>query len=144
MGRTSKKDSNIEKNRFSCHYSSSDDDEILKFANMQSNFNDTIRYLIQNHINERGIEDLANVLPSIRSKDYKLPPLKVMPKASVNTPKPIKHDTEEPGEPRRVVEEKVKHELVSEKTSSLKGPEANKELTGSRSRVSFPAGYSDE
>lgn len=60
--------------RKTCNFNVNDDSQIVKFCKMQSNFNDAIRYLIQNYINERGVEDLDRLLPRNRASDFKLAP----------------------------------------------------------------------
>jgi predicted nucleotide-binding protein (sugar kinase/HSP70/actin superfamily) len=46
------------------------DNYLIQFVNMQSNLNDTIKYLIEKEIAENGMRNLQNFIPSKRSEKF--------------------------------------------------------------------------
>lgn len=44
--------------------------ELIEFANKQSNFTDTIRFLIEKEIFNYGIRNLQEIIPEKRDKTY--------------------------------------------------------------------------
>lgn len=44
--------------------------EVLEFANIQSNFCDTVRYLIEKEISENGIRNIQKFIPPVRDAEY--------------------------------------------------------------------------
>lgn len=58
------------KKQFPIKFKKNEKPEILEFANMQSNFNDTIRYLIEKEIAENGIRNLQEHIPPVRDSQY--------------------------------------------------------------------------
>lgn len=58
------------KRQFPIKFKKNEKTEILEFANMQSNFNDTIRYLIEKEIAENGIRNLQEHIPPVRDNQY--------------------------------------------------------------------------
>ncbi|WP_034869095.1 hypothetical protein [Clostridium lundense] len=47
-----------------------DDNSLIEFAEKQTNFTDTIRYLIQKEIYENGIRNLQEHIPTTRDDEY--------------------------------------------------------------------------
>lgn len=45
-------------------------EELIDFANMQSNFTDTIKFLIEKEIYYHGIRNLQEIIPEKRDKNY--------------------------------------------------------------------------
>lgn len=58
------------KKQFPIKFKKNEREDILEFANMQTNFNDTIRYLIEKEIAENGIRNLQEFIPPVRDKSY--------------------------------------------------------------------------
>jgi hypothetical protein len=58
------------KRQFPVKFKINESPEVLKFANLQSNFNDTVRYLIEKEIAENGIRNLQQFIPPIRDKEF--------------------------------------------------------------------------
>lgn len=45
-------------------------DNLIKFADMQSNFTDAIRFLIEKEISKNGIRNLQKIIPAKRDEKY--------------------------------------------------------------------------
>ena len=58
------------KRRYSVKFSVDEEREVLEFALIQDNWNDTIRFLIQKAIAEYGIVDMSQITPGKRDKSY--------------------------------------------------------------------------
>lgn len=44
--------------------------EVIEFANVQENFTDTVRYLIEKEVAQNGIRNLQEIIPYVRDKNY--------------------------------------------------------------------------
>lgn len=58
------------KKQFPIKFKKNEREDILEFANKQTNFNDTIRYLIEKEIAENGIRNLQEYIPPVRDHNY--------------------------------------------------------------------------
>lgn len=58
------------KRAFPVKFKKDESKEVLEFANIQSNFCDTIRYLIEKEIAENGVRNLQKFIPPVRDENY--------------------------------------------------------------------------
>lgn len=58
-----------EKTRYSIRFRDNDN-KLMQFASMQTNFTDSVRYLIEREIFENGIRNLQEYIPSNRDDNY--------------------------------------------------------------------------
>ena len=63
-------DSSSIKKAFPVKFKKDEAAEVLEFANIQSNFCDTIRYLIEKEISENGVRNLQKFIPPVRDAEY--------------------------------------------------------------------------
>ena len=82
------------------------ENDILKFTEVQSNFSDTIYYLIQKEIHENGVRNLNEIIPAVRTTKY----------FSQNTEVQEKYGTKEI---KSNVFEKKDETIFTEKTESV-------------------------
>jgi hypothetical protein len=57
------------KTRYSIRFRDNDN-ELMKFASAQTNFTDSVRYLIEKEIFENGVRNLQEYIPSNRDNNY--------------------------------------------------------------------------
>lgn len=46
------------------------DRKLIEFAKLQSNFTDTVRYLIEKEIYQNGLRDIQSVIPIVRDETF--------------------------------------------------------------------------
>lgn len=65
------KDIDLEKRYYPVKFKKQEENpDVIKFAAIQSNFADAVRYLIEKEIAQNGIRDLSNFIPQKRTKEY--------------------------------------------------------------------------
>lgn len=58
------------KTRYSIRFRNTTDNDLIEFASLQTNFTDTIRYLIEKEIYSNGIRNLQEFIPTERDEKY--------------------------------------------------------------------------
>lgn len=65
-----KKNEKKEKKAYTFKPRKGEDQKIIEFIETQSNFNDTIRYLIEKEVYTNGIRDIVKYIPAVRDEEY--------------------------------------------------------------------------
>jgi len=58
------------KRNFPLRFKKNERDGVLEWCNMQGNFNDAIRFLIEKEVYENGIRNLETIIPAYRDDSY--------------------------------------------------------------------------